>query len=75
MYEQPLKDIVKFVGASILQGGERQNDKTHYQFNRDAIEQAAYQWMLSQENQLAACPGYTAVAEDAMKKCSRMPRI
>jgi len=36
--------------------GERQNDVTHYQFHRHAVEQPTHQRMLRQENQPAACP-------------------
>src|SRR6266852_4119698 len=55
VHTQPKKHIVKFVRASGVKRGERQNDIAHYQFNRNAIEQAAHQRVLLQKGQPAAC--------------------
>jgi hypothetical protein len=45
---------MKFVRASGVKGGERQDDQIHYFFNRRAIEQSAHERVLDQEIQLAA---------------------
>src|SRR6266851_3576912 len=45
---------MKLIRAHCVKCGERQNDKSHDQFNRDATEQAAHQWVLLQETQPAA---------------------
>src|ERR1700723_2737495 len=47
---------MKFVRALSVKRGERQNDVTHSQLTRHAVEQATPQRMLDQENQPAACP-------------------
>src|ERR1700677_777274 len=51
MDEQSLKHVVKFVGASSLKRGERQNDITHYHFNRSPKEKTAHQRVLLQKSQ------------------------
>ena len=39
--------------APCVKRGERQNDITHYQFDGDAVEQAAHQRVLGQKNEFA----------------------
>src|SRR6266852_8207382 len=46
---------MKFVRASCVKRGERQNDKIHYLFHRGAKEQPANQWVLRHKTQPAAC--------------------
>src|ERR1700722_2647837 len=46
---------MKFIRASRVKRGERQDDQSHYLFHRGAKEQAAHQWVLNQETELAAC--------------------
>src|SRR5256885_12050248 len=48
------KHVMQCERAPCVKRGERQNDVTHYQFYRDAIEQAAHQRMLGQKNEFAA---------------------
>ena len=43
VHKQSLNQVMKFVRTPCVKGGERQNDKTHYQFNRSAEEQTAHQ--------------------------------
>ena len=53
VHKQPLNHVMKLIRAPGVKRGERQNDITHYQFTRDAIEQAAHQRVLRQKNQCA----------------------
>src|SRR5438445_10205128 len=45
---------MKFVRASCVKRGERQNDKIHYLFHRGAKEQPTNQWVLRHKTQPAA---------------------
>lgn len=54
VYNQPKEHIMKLIRASIVKRRERQNDITHRQFHRDAIEQAADQRVLYHKVQFAA---------------------
>src|ERR1700683_5408689 len=59
---------MKFVRARSVKRGEWQNDVTHYQFHRHAVEQPTHQRMLRQENQPAACPGVNSPRRRSDKK-------
>src|SRR5579863_2525196 len=54
MHEQPQDQVVKFIRAAGVKGGERKNDKVHDFLHRSAVKQPANERMLHQEYQAPA---------------------